>query len=151
MSHPPLIISSLDAQRLRSMLDGMAYAHLPGVDALSDEVDRAHIVAPQAMPATVVTMNSIVRFANDSNKTEYRLKLVYPDEIAARLPGEPTKLADGSEPPVQVVSILAPVGSALLGMSVGQSIDWQVPGGKRLHLRVLEVLRQPEAEGNFSV
>jgi regulator of nucleoside diphosphate kinase len=148
MSQPSLVISSLDAQRLRHMLDGGAHDHLPGVDALSDEIDRATIVEPQQVPPDVVTMNSTVRFINDSTHQEFQLKLVYPEDIAARLPGELTKLAQ-DEPPVQAVSVLAPVGSALLGLTVGQSIDWQIPGGKRLHLRILQVLRQPEAEGNF--
>lgn len=148
MSQPSLVISSLDAQRLRHMLDGGAHDHLPGVDALSDEIDRATIVEPQQVPPDVVTMNSTVRFINDSTHQEFQLKLVYPEGIAARLPGELTKLAQ-DEPPVQAVSVLAPVGSALLGLTVGQSIDWQIPGGKRLHLRILQVLRQPEAEGNF--
>ena len=43
------------------------------------------------------------------------------------------------------VSVLAPVGSALLGLSVGQSIEWPLPGGRKMMLRVLEVLYQPEA------
>jgi regulator of nucleoside diphosphate kinase len=148
MSQPPLIISTLDAQRLRNMLDSGVYGHFPGADALSDEVDRATIVEPQQVPPDVVTMNSVVRFINDSTQQEFQLKLVYPEDLAARLPGELTKLAQ-DEPPVQVVSVLAPVGSALLGLAVGQSIDWQIPGGKRLQLRILQVLRQPEAEGQF--
>lgn len=148
MSQPPLIISALDAQRLRNMLDSGAHDHMPGVDALSDEIDRATIVEPQQVPPDVVTMNSTVRFINDSTHQEFELKLVYPDEVATRLAGEPTKLASDA-PPVQVVSVLAPVGSALLGLAVGQTIDWQIPGGKRLQLRILQVLRQPEAEGNF--
>ena len=66
MSQPPLIISALDAQRLRNMLDSGAHDHMPGVDALSDEIDRATIVEPQQVPPDVVTMNSTVRFINDS-------------------------------------------------------------------------------------
>ena len=118
------------------------------MDALSDEIDRATIVEPQQVPPDVVTMNSTVRFINDSTGQEFQLKLVYPEDVATRLAGEPTKLAQ-DEAPVQVVSVLAPVGSALLGLAVGQSIDWQIPGGKRLQLRILQVLRQPEAEGNY--
>ena len=148
MSQPPLIISALDAQRLRNMLDSGAHDHMPGVDALSDEIDRATIVEPQQVPPDVVTMNSTVRFINDSTGQEFQLKLVYPEDVATRLAGEPTKLAQ-DEAPVQVVTVLAPVGTALLGLAVGQSIDWQIPGGKRLQLRILQVLRQPEAEGNY--
>ena len=111
MSQPPLIISALDAQRLRNMLDSGAHDHMPGVDALSDEIDRATIVEPQQVPPDVVTMNSTVRFINDSTGQEFQLKLVYPEDVATRLAGEPTKLAQ-DEAPVQVVSVLAPVGSA---------------------------------------
>ena len=121
------------------------------VFTLSDEIDRAQIVKPQEVPPTVVTMNSTVRFIDDKSKSEFQLTLVYPDEIAAKLAGEPTKMASEAEAePVQKVSVLAPVGSALLGLSVGQSIEWQIPGGRQLNLRILGVVRQPEAQGDFS-
>ena len=148
MSQPFLFISALDAQRLRNMLDSGAHDHMPGVDALSDEIDRATIVEPQQVPPDVVTMNSTVRFINDSTGQEFQLKLVYPEDVATRLAGEPTKLAQ-DEAPVQEVTVLAPVDSALLGLAVGQSIDWQIPGGKRQQMHILQVLRQPEAEGNY--
>jgi regulator of nucleoside diphosphate kinase len=48
------------------------------------------------------------------------------------------------------VSILAPVGTALLGLSVGQHIDWPMPGGKQLKLTLLEVEYQPEAAGEYA-
>ncbi len=150
-SQPAIIISSLDAQRLRNMLDSITYQNFPGIDALSDEIDRAKIVAPQEVPPTVVTMNSTVRFIDDKSKSEFQLTLAYPDDIAAKLAGEPTKLASEVEiEPIQKVSVLAPVGSALLGLSVGQSIEWQIPGGRQLNLRILSVVRQPEALGDFS-
>ena len=82
MSQPPLIISALDAQRLRNMLDSGAHDHMPGVDALSDEIDRATIVEPQQVPPDVVTMNSTVRFINDSTGQEFQLKLVALDHGA---------------------------------------------------------------------
>ena len=59
-SQPAIIISSLDAQRLRNMLDSITYQNFPGIDALSDEIDRAKIVAPQEVPPTVVTRTSTV-------------------------------------------------------------------------------------------
>lgn len=132
-SMPPIILSSLDQARLLNLLGSKAYSHLPGIDALMDEVDRANVVDPKEVPPQVVTMNSTVRFVDDSSGAEYQFTLVYPDKAGA---------ADS-------ISVLAPVGSALLGLSVGQSIAWQVPGGRKLDLRVLEVVRQPEASGDY--
>ena len=78
-------------------------------------------------------MNSTIRFMDETSKAESELTLVYP--VAAGAAG--------------TVSVLAPVGSALLGLSVGQTIAWPMPGGRTAQLRVLEVLRQPEAMGEF--
>ncbi len=128
-TQPPLIVSTQDIERLERLLDSASYKGLPGVEALRDELARANVVAPAAIPAGVVTMNSTVRFRDDASNERFELTLVYPD--AARSPDS--------------VSVLAPVGSALLGLSVGQSISWQVPGGRTIILRILEVTNQPEA------
>jgi len=130
---PPITMSSLDFQRLERLLEADAVQRLPGIDALAAEIDRANVVKPQEMPPDVVTMNSTIRFRNDANGQEFELTLVYPQDA-----GQP-----------DTISVLAPVGSALLGLSVGQSIAWQVPGGRELDLRVLAVVNQPEAMGEF--
>ena len=130
---PPIIMSSLDQARLERLLESDAYRQLPGIDALRSEMDRATVVKPVEVPADVVTMNSTIRFVDDANGAEFEFTLVYP--------------ADAGKP--DTISVLAPVGSALLGLSVGQSIAWQVPGGRELDLRVLEVVRQPEAMGEY--
>jgi regulator of nucleoside diphosphate kinase len=130
---PTITMSSLDIARLHRLLDQAAYRHLPGADNLRDELDRAVPVAPVDVPPDIVTMNSTVRFIDDSNGSTLELKLVYPEESGS--PG--------------TVSVLAPIGSALLGLSVGQSIPWQVPGGRQIQLRVLEVLMQPESMGDY--
>lgn len=130
---PPIIMSSLDQARLERLLESAAYRQLPGIDALLAEMDRATVVKPVDVPPDVVTMNSTIRFVDDSNGAEFEFTLVYP--------------ADAGKP--DTISVLAPVGSALLGLSVGQSIAWQVPGGRELDLRVLAVVRQPEAMGEY--
>ena len=132
-TRPGIIISSFDLERLEQLLESDKYRNLPGIDALQSEIDRATIVAPNEVPPNVITMNSAVKFVDDATGTEYRLSLVYPGQ---------TDVPDA-------VSVLAPVGSALLGLSVGQSISWQAPGGRELRLRVLEVTYQPEASGEF--
>ncbi|WP_293009158.1 nucleoside diphosphate kinase regulator [Nitrosomonas sp.] len=115
------------------MFSSKNYSQFAGVDTLMDEIDRATVVEPTEVPPDVITMNSTIRFVDDTNGSEFKLTLVYPDEA-----GTP-----------ETISIAAPVGSALLGLSVGQSIMWQVPGGRELSLRVLEVIRQPEAMGEY--
>ena len=127
---PPIIISSTDLERLEQLLVSVSGKALPGIDALREELDRANVVEPAEVPPHVVTMNSTVRFVDDTSGATLELTLVYPE--AAGSSGN--------------VSILAPVGSALLGLSVGQSISWQVPGGRKLELRILEVVSQPEAQ-----
>lgn len=130
---PSIIVSSLDLERLNNLLDSDKYAGFPGVDALRGELDRAKVVEPGEVPPDVVTMNSVVHCRDEASGASYELVLVYPH--AAGKAG--------------AVSVLAPVGSALLGLSVGQSIAWQVPGGRTLQVKVLEVVRQPEAMGEF--
>ena len=130
---PPITMSSLDEARLERLLESDAYRQLPGVDALLSEMERANVVRPVDMPPDVVTMNSTIRFVDDSNGAEFEYTLVYP--------------ADAGKP--DTISVLAPVGSALLGLSVGQSIARRVPGGRELDLRVLAVVRQPEAMGEY--
>lgn len=132
-NQPPIIVSSLDLQRLELLLDRAAGGRPAGGEALRAELDRASVVEPAEIPPEVVTMNSIVRFRDEASRVDHELTLVYPQN--ANRPG--------------TVSVLAPVGSALLGLSVGQAITWRIPGGRETRLRVLEVVRQPEAMGEY--
>ena len=131
---PRVIISSLDTERLEQLIESLSNMSFPGKDNLEAELARAEIVEPEDIPATVVTMNSTVRFEVDSSHEEFCLTLVYPRNVDAS--GEK-------------ISILAPVGSALLGLRTGQRIDWQGPGDRKLRVRVVGVQYQPEAAGDF--
>ncbi|QJT79781.1 nucleoside diphosphate kinase regulator [Kosakonia sp. MUSA4] len=134
MSRPAIMINERDAERLDRLLEQPDYASLPVADALNDELDRAQMCAPEAMPNNVVTMNSTVKF-RELKSGEVRVRtLVYP----AQMTDSATQL-----------SVLAPVGAALLGLRVGDSIHWQLPGGTTTDLEVLELLYQPEAAGDF--
>ena len=130
---PSITMSSLDWERLDRLVNLETYSRLPGVEALEEEMNRANVVEPTEVPREVVTMNSTVEFIDDKTGQTFQMTLVYPDAVTGH----------------ETVSIFAPVGSALLGLSVGQSIVWQIPGGRELNLRVLKVLRQPEAMGEF--
>ena len=131
---PNVIISSLDAARLEKLIESLPSKSFPSKDDLAAEIYRAEAVEPKDVPATVVTMNSTVRFEVDSSKEEFCLTLVYPKDMDAS--GEK-------------ISILAPVGSALLGLSQGDEIEWPKPGGGMLRVRIKEVTYQPERSGEF--
>lgn len=134
-SSPPITVSSRDLDRLERLLESPAVAALPAAAALGRELERANVVAPADMPADVVTMNSEVTCEDEVSGDTHRLTLVFPPD------------ADVDQ---HKVSVLAPVGTALLGLSVGQSIDWNAPGGRSLRLRVTGIAYQPEAAGDFS-
>lgn len=133
-SNPQIVISSLDAERLEKLIDSLPPKAFPGKDALEAELARANVVDPKEVPASVVTMNSTVRFQVESSKDEFCLTLVYPKD-----------LDDSGEK----ISILAPVGSALLGLSEGDEIEWPRPGGGVMRVRITEVTYQPERAGEY--
>ena len=132
---PPITVSSRDLARLEVLLESPALRHLPAAIALGKELERATILAPEQMPADVVTMNSTIECVDELSGETHRITLAYPNE------------ADVAN---HRVSVLAPVGSALLGLSVGNVIDWQAPGGRELRVRVTAVHYQPEASGDFN-
>jgi regulator of nucleoside diphosphate kinase len=128
-----IYITRDDLQRLQKLVDGLkasASAESRNVTALEEELDRAHIVDAKKIRADVITLNSRVRVADlDTGKTmEY--EVVYPNT-------KPRSSADA-------LSVLAPLGTALLGYRAGDIVEWHVPKGKR-RLKVVEVLYQPEA------
>ncbi|HNR10368.1 nucleoside diphosphate kinase regulator [Nitrosomonas sp. H1_AOB3] len=131
---PKIMISSLDAERLEILLETLSQNAFPGRDDLEAELARAEVVDPEEIPPTVVTMNSTVRFRVESSAEEFCLTLVYPKDVDTS--GEK-------------ISILAPVGSALLGLAQGDEIEWPKPGGGVLRVRIMEVTYQPERSGEY--
>ncbi|WP_266171090.1 nucleoside diphosphate kinase regulator [Dyella subtropica] len=132
-SKPPIVLSRLDLERIEALLERLSPAQADGYDALRAELDRAEVFEPAEMPRDVVTMNSQVTFEDEGNGEKLTLTLVYPHGTGT--PG--------------TVSILAPVGSALLGLAKGQHIDWPTPDGRQRRLHVLEIGYQPEAAGQM--
>jgi regulator of nucleoside diphosphate kinase len=130
---PAITVSRLDLDRIEALLDRMTPAQAAVHAALREELDRATVLEPAEMPRNVVTMNSTVRFTDEAGGEPATMTLVYPN--AAGKPG--------------TVSILAPVGSALLGLAKGKHIDWPTPDGRKRRLTVLSVDYQPEAAGHL--
>ncbi|AIL73160.1 nucleoside diphosphate kinase regulator [Vibrio vulnificus] len=127
-----ICVSTLDMDRISALLEKMANLS-PELEKLENELDRANVLAPQQMPDNIVTMNSTVRFTFVGSDKVMEKTLVYPDQV--HNPDD--------------VSIFAPVGSALLGLSVGQQLTWPMPGGAEKTIEILEVTYQPERMGEF--
>lgn len=132
-----IIVTRRDFDRLRSVIDGVASErNQQAAEALDSELARARVVPPEEVPPDVVTMNSQVRFVDEATGVERLVTLVYPRD---------------AEPSAGKISVLAPVGAALLGLKTGDSIDWPMPGGRSKRLRIVEVLWQPEAAGRHDL
>jgi regulator of nucleoside diphosphate kinase len=126
---PSIIIGDSDQHRLLSLLD---LHDTPAAEQLSTELHRAVIVAQSSVPADVVTMNTEVVYEDCDTFTRRKVRIVYPQDADA---------ARGR------ISVLAPIGSALLGLRVGQTISWNVPNGTK-RIRVVELHYQPELCGD---
>jgi regulator of nucleoside diphosphate kinase len=123
------IITQTDFQQLDRMLDSLEEFG-PAAEALEEELERAKVVPPDQAEG-VVTMHSQVHCREEGSGKEYHLRLVYPSEAKE----------EGT------VSVLTPVGSALLGSVVGQQVECTAPGGKTLHLALLDLELAPKAVG----
>ena len=131
---PQITLSSLDVDRIEALLAAIPASVFPGKAELQAELDRADVVAPEEIPANVVTMNSTVQFTIVETGKDFSLTLVYPRDM------------DGS---TDKVSIFAPVVCALLGLSVGDELAWPGPGGKVMTVRVKALSYQPENAGEL--
>jgi regulator of nucleoside diphosphate kinase len=112
------------AARLEAVLETATVEFAPEVARLEEELARAELCAPADMPSDVVTMHSQVTFTDEHTGATHQARLVYPRESAAR-PGD--------------ISILSPAGAALLGLAIGHSIDWPLPGGRMTRFKVTGV------------
>lgn len=130
---PPVYLTRQDLARLQSLLETpFGRSHPLEAAALRAELARAVVVEPEEIPADVVTMNSRVVYACDK-RGEAEVTIVYPWDRA---------IEHGR------ISVLAPVGAALLGLRVGTAIEWSL-GARTYRWRVVEVPYQPEAAGDY--
>lgn len=128
---PRIVLSQFDHRRLEQLLEMVGPR--PDLDALREELDRAEIVEPEAVPENLVTMNSVVQFVDTESGREWEMTLVFPGN---------EDIEDNR------LSVFAPIGAALLGLSIGDSIDWPLPNGRTLRLSVVAIAYQPEAAGD---
>lgn len=138
MSERTIQITELDRKRLIDLIleaQSGEYRKSVYLDQLRGELERAQIVAPQEIPGDVITMNSTVVLTDLDTREEETYTLVYPENADT---------AQGK------VSILAPIGTAMLGYRVGDVFEWEVPAGKR-RLKVEKIVYQPEASGDYDL
>jgi regulator of nucleoside diphosphate kinase len=131
-----IYITSQDKQRLEDLL-AEAEARDPSkreeLKGLREEVQRALIVNPKEIPPDVITMNSRAELCDLDTGERVVFTLVFPWEADVDL---------------EKISILAPIGSGMLGYRVGDEFEWKVPEGVR-RMKVVKVYYQPEAAGDF--
>lgn len=123
------VVTELDFVRLTKL----GSSGMP--DNLSDSLELAEQVPSPAVPADVITMYSQIQIVEDCTPQPRTLTLCYPDD---------------AEPAQGFISVLSPVGASLLGLRVGDQARWVTPQGDARTARVLAILFQPEASGDYT-
>lgn len=126
---PVIYIAQEDIRRLRPLAAALpAKTSSDGAASLLGELDRAIVLAREALPPDVVTVNTRVRFKDLASGEEEEYVIAWPERADAA---------------AQRVSVLAPIGTALLGYQLGDEISWPTPGGVR-RLEIIRVEPVPE-------
>jgi regulator of nucleoside diphosphate kinase len=121
---PPIALRAADQERLRNLAEVAADKFPRTADFLAREVERANILDPVTILPGLVVMGSNVTFRDEVSGKIRRVTLVYPNE---------------ADIDANKISVLTPIGAALIGLSVSQSIEWQTQTGHWRSLTVLEV------------
>jgi regulator of nucleoside diphosphate kinase len=132
-------LTEQDLNRLRHLIVDLtrsARGMQAGVDTLEEILDLGRVVPVTEIPADAVTMNSKVLFDDLDSGERREVTIVYPECV------DP---ADGK------ISVLSPVGIALLGLTEGVEADMHLPHGRKARIRIRKVVYQPEASGEFSL
>jgi regulator of nucleoside diphosphate kinase len=132
-----IYISEFDIKRLKGLIkfaeERWDKRVVPYLEELDEELDRAEIVKSEEISSDVITMNATFRLSDLDSGEESVYTLVFPAK------------ADSTK---GKISILAPVGTAVLGYRVGNTVEWKVPAGLK-RLRVKAIVYQPEAAGDY--
>jgi regulator of nucleoside diphosphate kinase len=130
LRNPPIKVTRSDHERLSRLADALSAASSSVADRLFAELDRARVVDDARIAADVVRMGSTLRYTSDTGE-DRTVTLVFPGDA---------DIAEGK------ISILTPIGVALLGLSAGQSIDWTARDG-RVHRLTVENVEVPAQAG----
>jgi len=128
-------ITRHDLERLQSVVNIQSGPEAPFIEKLKKELYRATILEPTSVPGDVVTMNSIVRVRNINTGEERAFLLAFPGKAGSQ---------------GRAVSILSPMGIALLGHREGDVLEWHLSSG-HVEIRIMEIIYQPERLGNYKL
>lgn len=131
-----IYITEVDAEKLRRLLweaKSTEYRGSEYLKKLHDELERAQLVEPRQVPPDVITLNSTAVLEDVDAGEEMVYTLVFPEDA---------DLSQGK------ISILAPIGTGMLGYRVGDTFEWDTPSGV-VKIRVKELIYQPEAAGKY--
>ena len=134
-----LRITEQDHRRLRRLLNDLIHESretMPALGALEEILGLARIVHPEKVPCDVVTMNSRVLYQDIATQMTHAVTVVYPAE---------------ADPSSGKISVLSPVGVALIGESEGDELELPAPHGRTPRIRIIEVIYQPESQGHFAL
>lgn len=135
MNKREIYITKRDMERLQALIDIGGRKDAAYLERLEEELERAKVVDSRDIPNDVVTMNSSVLVKDLVTNEEKTFVLVFPG------------MANMTE---NAISILAPVGTALIGYREGDVVDWEVPAGTK-RIQIIKVVYQPERNGNYDV
>jgi len=130
MRKRPIVVTDTDERRLRRLLERASLHDQAHLKELQSELERAVILSAQDVPGKVITMHSKVRVLDLERGQRTEFTLVFPNE------------ADVES---KRISVLAPLGTALLGFQQGDCVEWLMPGGARR--LSIERVRQPSMDG----
>jgi len=130
-----IFITQRNLKRLRALIKIYNGNDAPHLEHLEDELDDAKVVEPKDIPSDIVTMNSVVRIKDLDTDEEKTFALVLPDKA---------KMSENR------LSIMAPIGAALIGYREGDEIEWKIPSGIK-KFQIAEILYQPERLGNYDL
>jgi regulator of nucleoside diphosphate kinase len=128
-------ITLVDLNRLSALVDGAAGRHsrdAASAERLHEQLDDAQVISPDDVDGDLVTMGSALEVTDLDTAETFDLTVVFPRQADAQ---------------ARRISVLAPLGMAVLGLRSGDVVEWEAPSGLR-RLRVNEVLSQPEREGS---
>jgi regulator of nucleoside diphosphate kinase len=130
---PERTLTQLDYVRLKRLLEQLPVARHPGT--LDELMATSDLVTSPAVAPDVVTMASRILVADEATGAQRLVSLSYPTE---------------ADPAAGSISVLAPLGTALLGLRVGDVARWAGPGGEPHAVRILQMLFQPESTGDYT-
>ncbi|ABE38089.1 nucleoside diphosphate kinase regulator [Rhodopseudomonas pseudopalustris] len=119
---PPITLRMCDVERLRNIAEAASDKYPQTADFLAREIERAEILPDSQLLPGLIMMGSEVTFRDDISGQERCVTLVYPE---------------AADVEANKISIITPIGAALIGLSAGQTIEFQTPGGRWRSLTVI--------------